>query len=60
MLFWGEYNLPKLTACGIIEYMVEMLIVFGGVGIPLIVIGLYALYRTNKEERKEQMQAKNA
>ena len=40
--------------------MVEMLIVFGGVGIPLIVIGLYALYRTNKEERKEQIQSKSA
>jgi len=40
--------------------MVEMLIVFGGVCIPLIVVGLYALYRTNKEERKEKMQPKSA
>jgi hypothetical protein len=39
--------------------MAEMLIVFGGVGIPLMIIGFYALYRANKEERKEQMQAKS-
>ena len=36
----------------------EMLIVFGGVGIPLIVVGFYALYRANKEERKEKTQTK--
>jgi ABC-type Co2+ transport system permease subunit len=40
--------------------MTEMLIVYGIVCVPLIAVGLYALYRTNKEERKEQMQAKNA
>jgi hypothetical protein len=40
--------------------MVEMLIVYGIVCIPLIAIGYYALYRTIKEERKEKMQAKSA
>jgi hypothetical protein len=40
--------------------MAEMLIVFGGVGIPLILVGLYAIYREEKEKRKEQMEAKNS
>jgi hypothetical protein len=35
--------------------MKEMLIVYGIVCIPLMVIGFYALYRANKEERKGQM-----
>jgi len=38
----------------------EMLILFVGVVVPLSLVGLYALYRTNKEERKEKMQAKGA
>jgi len=38
----------------------EILIVFGGVCVPLIVVGFYALYRAKKEERKEQMQPKSA
>jgi len=38
----------------------EMLILFVGVVVPLSLIGLYSLYRTAKEERKEQMQSKNA
>jgi len=36
----------------------EILIPFVGVCVPLMLIGLYSLYRTAKEERKEQMQAK--
>lgn len=32
----------------------EMLIVFGIVGVPLIVMGLYGLYKQNQEERKER------
>ena len=39
---------------------VYMLIVFGGVCIPLIAIAFYAMYRENKEKRQEQMDAKNA
>ena len=38
----------------------EMLILFVGIVVPLIAVGFYALYRANKEERKEQMDAKNA
>ena len=38
----------------------EIFIVFGGVCIPLIAIGFYSLYRTIKEERKEEMQSKSA
>jgi hypothetical protein len=36
----------------------EMLILFVGVCVPLMLIGFYSLYRTAKEERKEQMQSK--
>ena len=36
----------------------EMLILFVGVCVPLMLIGFYSLYRTTKEERKEQMQSK--
>jgi preprotein translocase subunit YajC len=39
---------------------VYMLLVFGIVCIPLSAIALYAMYRENKEKRKEQMDAKNA
>jgi len=38
----------------------EMLILFVGVCLPLMLVGFYSLYRTAKEERKEQMQSKNA
>jgi hypothetical protein len=38
----------------------EMLILFVGVVVPLSLVGLYSLYRTAKEERKEQMQAKSS
>ena len=37
----------------------EMLILFVGVCLPLMLVGLYSLYRTAKEERKEQMQSKS-
>ena len=39
--------------------MTEMLIVYGIVCGPLILVGLYAIYREEKEKRKEQMEAKN-
>jgi hypothetical protein len=32
---------------------------FVGVCLPLMLVGLYSLYRTAKEERKEQMQSKS-
>jgi len=38
----------------------EMLILFVGIVVPFIAVGLYAMYRENKEKRKEQMDAKNA
>ena len=38
----------------------EIFIVYGIVCIPLIAIGYYSLYRTIKEERKEEMQSKAA
>jgi len=37
----------------------EMLILFVGICVPLMLIGFYSLYRTAKEERKEQMQSKS-
>jgi hypothetical protein len=37
----------------------EMLILFVGICVPLMLVGFYSLYRTAKEERKEQMQAKS-
>ena len=36
--------------------MMYMLIVFGGVCIPLMAIAFYAMYRENKEKRKEETQ----
>jgi preprotein translocase subunit YajC len=38
----------------------EMLILFVCVVVPLMAIGFYAMYRENKEKRKEHMDAKNA
>jgi len=35
----------------------EMLILFVGVVLPLSLIGVYSLYRTNKEDRNEQSNA---
>jgi len=32
----------------------EMLIVFCGVGVPLIFMGFFALYKERKENRKER------
>jgi preprotein translocase subunit YajC len=32
----------------------EMLILFGIVGVPLIAFGFFAMYKAQKEERKEQ------
>jgi preprotein translocase subunit YajC len=40
----------------------EMLILFGIVGVPLIAFGFFAMYKAQKEERKEQeaeLQAQN-
>ena len=38
----------------------EMLILFLGIVVPFSAVGFYAMYRDNKEKRKEQMDAKNA
>ena len=38
----------------------EILILFVGVCVPLMAIGFYSLYKTNQEERKEQLQVKSA
>jgi preprotein translocase subunit YajC len=38
----------------------EMLILFVCIVVPFSVVGLYAMYRDNKEKRQEQMNAKNA
>jgi len=32
----------------------EILILFGIVGVPLIAFGFFAMYKAQKEERKEQ------
>jgi len=32
----------------------EILIIFCGVGVPLILIGFFAMYKERKENRKEQ------
>jgi hypothetical protein len=39
---------------------VYMLIVFGGVCIPLMAAGFFAMYLEHREKRQEQMNAKNA
>jgi len=41
----------------------EILILFGIVGVPLITFGFFAMYKAQKEERKEQqvqLQAQNS
>jgi hypothetical protein len=41
----------------------EMLILFVGIVVPFIAVGLYAMYQENKEKREErekQMDAKSA
>ena len=37
----------------------EMFILFVVVVVPLSLIGIYSMYKTKQEERKEQIQAKN-
>jgi len=36
----------------------EMLILFVAIVLPLSAVGLYAMYRENKEKRKEHMDAR--
>ena len=38
----------------------EMLLLFVCIVVPFSAVGLYAMYRENKDKRKEQMDAKNA
>ena len=38
----------------------EMLILFGIVGVPLFLFGLFCAYKGNKEEHKEQQAQLNA
>jgi hypothetical protein len=36
----------------------EMLILFGIVGVPLIIMGLYAMYKDEQQKKEEQKSAK--
>jgi|TergutMp193P3_1026864.scaffolds.fasta_scaffold15698_2 preprotein translocase subunit YajC len=38
----------------------EMIILYVAMVVPFMAVGFYAMYRENKEKRKEQMDAKNA